>query len=167
MIHRFAILFALVLSVGGLALAQEGGPSVSVVSIAPVTVAPGHTAQATMLFRVNGGYHINSHKPNDELLIPTEVKFDLPTEIMVQKVTYPEGQSLTLPFSPDAPLSVYSGDFKVLAAIRPALNSPPGTFRVHGELKYQACSDRQCFPPKKMPIQFDVKVTKPGKSHKK
>ena len=36
----------------------------------------------------------------------------------------------------------------------------PGTYRVHGELRYQACNDRACFPPKTLPVAFDVKVTR-------
>jgi hypothetical protein len=148
------------------AFAQEGPNSVTFVSAAPVVVAPGHTAQVTMIFKVGGGYHINSHKPLDELLIPTEVKLSPPTEIMISGIKYPQGQELNFPFSPDAKLSVYSGEFKVTAAVRPAQNAPKGTFRVHGDLKFQACTDRQCFPPKKIPMQFDVKVEKSKRTRK-
>ena len=40
---------------------------------------------------------------------------------------------------------------------------------MHGELKFQACNDRQCFPPKTTPVDFDVKVAKGAgtKSHRK
>jgi hypothetical protein len=31
---------------------------------------------------------------------------------------------------------------------------------VHGELQYQACNDRACFPPKKLPVEFEVTVLK-------
>ena len=79
---------------------------------------------------------------------------------MISGIKYPQGQELNFPFSPDTKLSVYSGEFKVTAAVRPAQNAPKGTFRVHGDLKFQACTDRQCFPPKKIPMQFDVKVEK-------
>jgi len=155
-----ATLLAAILVLATMCLAQEGPNSVSFESAAPVTVAPGHTAQVTLVFKVGGGYHINSHKPLDELLVPTEVKLSPPTEIMISKIAYPQGQELNFPFSPDTKLSVYSGEFKVTAAVRPAQNAPKGTFRVHGDLKFQACTDRQCFPPKKIPVQFDVMVEK-------
>jgi len=53
--------------------ASTGGPSVSLVTSEPATVAPGKTAQAELLFRVGPGFHINSNKPNSELLIPTSL----------------------------------------------------------------------------------------------
>jgi hypothetical protein len=154
------------LALATLSFAQESPNSVSFESAAPVIVAPGHTAQVTMIFKVGGAYHINSHKPLDELLIPTEVKLSPPTEIMISKISYPRGEELNFPFSPDTKLSVYSGQFKVTAAVRPTQNAPHGTFRVHGDLKFQACTDRQCFPPKKIPVQFDVQIQKAKRSRR-
>jgi len=142
------------------ALAQSGPPTVSFESASPVVVAPGHVGNVTLVFRVGEGFHINSHKPLDELLLPTAVQLSPPTDIMIAKIQYPDGEMLSFPFSPESKLSVYSGEFKVTAAIRPAAAMPRGTFRVHGDLRFQACNDRQCFPPKKIPIQFDVKVEK-------
>jgi len=37
---------------------------------------------------------------------------------------------------------------------------PAGRFRVHGFLQYQACDDRACYPQTKLPVAFDVKVSK-------
>lgn len=142
------------------AFAQGGGPNVSQIAPPTVMVTPGHTAQVTLKFRVADYFHINSHKPLDELLLPTEVKLSPPTEIMVSNVVYPLGHMLSLPFAPDSKLSVYTGDFDVSANVRAAQNMPAGTFRIHGELRFQACSDRQCFPPKSTPVEFDVKVSK-------
>ena len=56
---------------------------------------------------------------------------------------------------------MYTGDFAVTGLVRVAHNTPPGTYRVRGMLKYQACDDRACYPPGQLPVAFDVKVTKP------
>src|SRR3569833_368824 len=85
---------------------------------------------------------------------------------MIAGVTYPAGQQLTFPFMPNEPLSVYSGDFQIAGNVRAAKNAHPGTFRVHAQLKYQACYDRQCFAPKSLPVDFDVKVARAAR-HKK
>ncbi len=151
-----ATLFAAALS----AFAQSGPPTVSFESASPVVVAPGRTAHVTLVFRVGDGFHINSHKPLDELLLPTVVQLSPPTDIMISRIEYPQGELLSFPFSPESKLSVYSGEFRVSAAIRPAMGMPRGTFRVHGDLRFQACNNRQCFPPKKIPVQFDVKIQK-------
>lgn len=136
-----------------------GAPSVSLVTAEPATLLPGKTAPATLLFKVNNGFHINSNKPNSELLIPTSLKLSPPTDIMIAGTQYPEGQLVKFPFSEEQ-LSVYSGEFKVVPKVRASGALRPGTYRIRGELKYQACNDRQCFPPKTTPIAFDVKVGK-------
>jgi len=159
----FNVLATLVL-MSSAALAQQQYVTVAPVDVA--AVAPGKTATLKIDCRVNQGFHINSNKPNSELLIPTELKFSLPTELMIAGVTYPAGQQITFPFMPNEPLSVYSGDFEVAANVRAARNAHPGTFRVHAQLKYQACNDRQCFAPKTLPVDFDVKIARAA-SHKK
>ncbi|MDT8066763.1 MAG: protein-disulfide reductase DsbD family protein [Terriglobia bacterium] len=153
-----AALFTLALAFAVAASAQTGPPTVAFVSASPVVVTPGHIAHVTLTFRVGEGFHINSHKPLDELLLPTVVQLDPPTDIMIAKIEYPEGEMLNFPFSPESKLSVYSGEFRVTAAVRPAAAMPHGTFRVHGDLRFQACNNRQCFPPKTIPVQFDVKI---------
>src|SRR5262249_24290024 len=63
-------------------------------------------------------------------------------------------------FDPTQKLSVYSGDMVVKAVIIPQRAAPTGTYTVHGEFKYQACDNNACYPPKKLPVQFDLKVSK-------
>ncbi len=156
---------AIVLATAVAAFAQSGPPTVAFEPAAPVMVAPGRIARVTLVFRVGEGFHINSHKPLDELLLPTVVKLDPPTDIMIAKIEYPQGEMLSFPFSPESKLSVYSGEFRVTAVVRPAAAMPHGTFRVHGDLRFQACNNRQCFPPKKIPVQFDVKVARAKSRH--
>jgi hypothetical protein len=130
--------------------------------VAAVSVASGKPAKVEMKFRVADGYHINSNKPGSELLIATALKFDLPTDIGVGKVTYPAGKELTLAIAPDQPLNVYTGEFVITALVSATRTATPGSYKVHGSLKYQACNDRACFPPREAPLDFDVKVTRAG-----
>ena len=71
-------------------------------------------------FRVASGFHINSNTPKSEFLIPTGLKMDLPTDIVLGKIDYPAGKDLTFPFSPDEKLNVYSGDFAINGGGAPA-----------------------------------------------
>jgi hypothetical protein len=112
--------------------------------------------------RVNRGFHVNSNKPNGELLLPTVVHLNPPQGIMIVNVQYPAGEQLALPFAGDAMLNVYSGEVDVTAEVRVPKSAALGTQRVHGEVRYQACNNRQCFPPKTTPLEFDVKVVKPA-----
>jgi hypothetical protein len=137
-------------------------PSVMFAPMLPVKVLPGKAAQVDLDFRVVPGFHINSSHPNDTLLVPTALKLDLPTDITLAKVNYPPGKDMTFEFLPGEKLNVYTGDFRITAQVRPLSTVSPGTYRVHAVLKYQACDNRQCYPPREVPADFDVKVQKPG-----
>ena len=76
-------------------------------------------------------------------------------------IAYPEAEDLALPFAGHEKLSVYSGDFEVTAEVRVPKSAAIGTQRVHGQVRYQACDNRQCFPPKTTSLEFDVKVVRP------
>ena len=158
-------LLLIVLLLSGVAFAQRPTtPKVTAAPIDNVTVKQAGSSPVTMQFRVAPGYHINSNKPKSELLLPTVVSLDVPTNVSVAKLTYPVGEELTFPFSPDEKLSVYTGDFTVKALVVTSKATPRGTYRVHGNLRYQACDNRACYPPTNIPLSFDVTVAKPAKT---
>ena len=135
-------------------------PKVEQVPTQPVKVVSGKSSTATFVFRVAEGMHVNSDKPLDELLVPTTLKLQPPTQLMVAKINYPEGELMNFPFSPEEKLSLYTGDFGIKALVRVVPGTGPGIYRIKGELKYQACNNRQCFPPKSLPVILDVKVSR-------
>jgi len=163
MIKR-ALVIALLASTSAFAQGPAAVKRVSAVAVDDVSVSQGGSAPVKMLFRVAPGYHINSNKPKSELLIPTVVSLDVPTNVSVARITYPAGKDMTFPFSPDEKLSVYTGDFVVRAKVITSKVTPKGTYRVHGNLRYQACDNRACYPPTSVPISFDVAVAKPASS---
>lgn len=148
------------------ASAQTGkAPSVSMAPVGLVTAARTTQTKVDLNFRVASGFHINSNAPKSEFLIPTALKMDLPTDIILGKIDYPAGQDLSFPFSPDEKLNVYSGDFTVALAVHPLRSVVPGKYVMHGVLRYQACDNAQCFPPKTLPVSFEVKVVKEPATH--
>ncbi len=159
--HKSKLIGPLALLIGT-AWAQGGGKSPSV-AFAPVGLVTAPRAAPTMVdlnFRVASGFHINSNTPKSEFLIPTNLKMDLPTDIILGKIAYPPGKDLAFPFSPDEKLNVYSGDFTIAVAVHPLHAVVPGKYVMHGVLRYQACDNAQCFPPKTLPVSFEVKVVK-------
>ena len=165
--HKTA-LACLVALVAVPAMAQLGkGPSVSV---APVPLVTAQRAMQTIVklnFRVTPGFHINSNTPKSEFLIPTTLSVDPPTDIVLGKTGYPPGKDVTFPFSPDEALSVYTGDFTISVSVHPLHAVVPAKYMLHGVLRYQACDNAQCFPPKTLPVSFEVKVVKEPPSPRK
>lgn len=145
----------------GAASAQSGkSPYVTMAPVGLVTAQRTAQTKVSLNFRVNTGFHINSNTPKSEFLIPTQLKMDVPTDIVVGKIAYPPGKDVAFPFSPNEKLSVFSGDFTITLAVHPLKTVVPGKYVMRGVLRYQACDNAQCFPPKTLPVNFDLRVTK-------
>ncbi len=67
---------------------------------------------------------------------------------------------MSFAFSPNEKLSVYSGDFTVNAVLKAPANAAAGSYPVKGELRFQACDHSACYPPRSIPVQFQVTVVK-------
>ena len=147
---------------------EEFGPKGPVVTMAPAPVITAVQAKPTTVplsFQVASGYHINSNHPKSEYLIPTALKVEATTDIVVGKIVYPDGQDMSFAFAPDEKLNVYTGDFKVDVIVHPLHIIQPGKYAVRGSLKYQACDNTACYPPKNLPVSFDVKIAHAPKAH--
>lgn len=139
-----------------------GGRQPSVVYNPPeiTSISRGHLGGVVLQFRIPNGFHINSNQPKQEYLKKTELKLDAPTDIAIAGVTYPAGADRSFPFDPNEKLNVYTGDFAVKVLVRPLKTVMPAKYAVHGMLKYQACDNAACYPPKQLPISFEIKVIK-------
>jgi hypothetical protein len=102
-------------------------------------------------FRVEPGFHINSHKPKDELLIPTELQLDSGS-LHIANEQYPPGSHFRLQVGSGEDLDVYQGEFRV--ALRIA--APKGDTTLSGSLRYQACDNAACFPARTLPVKIAV-----------
>jgi hypothetical protein len=102
-------------------------------------------------FRVQPGFHINSHQPKDELLIPTELKLDVGS-FHIANAQYPPGSHFHLQVGSGEDLDVYEGEFRVALRIEP----PKGGTTLSGSLRYQACDNAACFPPRTLPVKIAV-----------
>ncbi len=164
---RFVRLTLIFLATACLSFAQTPGKAPTL-TVAPVPLVTAQRARQTMVnldFRIPPGYHINSNTPKSEFLIPTALKMDLPTDIILGKIEYPAGEDRSFPFSPDEKLSVYTGDFTITVAVDPLHSVVPGKYQMRGVLRYQACDNAACYPPKSLPVSFEVKVTKEPSEH--
>lgn len=145
------------------ACAQDPGRGRVWVSMVPAgltNIDRGKPGTVDLQFRVARGFHINSNQPKQDYLKKTELKLDAPTDIVIGRITYPPGQDRSFSFAPKDKLSVYSGDFEVQVTVRPLHNVLPTKYAIHGFLKYQACDNAACYPPKQLPVTFEVKVLK-------
>jgi|KBSMisStandDraft_5_1062788.scaffolds.fasta_scaffold03710_8 hypothetical protein len=155
-----AILFLEVVAAFGQDSPGSRRPTVTLLPNEVISVARGHSGTVELIFRISSGFHINSNLPHQDYLKRTELKLDAPTDILVRKIAYPDGEDRSFPFAPEEKLNVYSGDFTVTVEVRPLRTVLPTKYAVHGRLKYQACDNAACYPPREAPVTFEVRVTK-------
>jgi len=131
---------------------------ISVDHTAQISISKGKTTDVPFSFHVNDGMHINSHLPSSELLIPTTLNISPAPQFKIGKIIYPKGMELALPFDPTEKLSVYTGTVNLSLPITVPDSTHAGVYTLHTEISYQACNDRACFPPRKLPVDLTVKV---------
>ncbi len=115
-------------------------------------VKAGEPQGVELRFRVEDGFHINSHTPKDELLIPTEIRFNTGSVVKVVSQDYPKGSLFRLPVGAGETVDVYQGEFRVKVNVV----APKGSSTLVGVLKYQACDNAVCYPPKTLPVVLAV-----------
>lgn len=117
-----------------------------------VSAPAGKPTAVELHFRVAPGLHINSHTPKDSYLIPTELTIPAASGVMLQSATYPEGTDVTLPADPTTRLNVYTGEF----IINTRIVAEKGNHLVEARLRYQACDNNACMPPKTITVAIDI-----------
>lgn len=117
-----------------------------------VTLPAGKPSIAALHFRIAPGLHINSHTPREEGLIPTTFSIPEGSGVRLDGAIYPPGTEFALPIDPMSKLSVYTGEF----IVRARFVATAGNHLVEGRLRYQACENNSCMPPKTIIVAIDV-----------
>jgi DsbC/DsbD-like thiol-disulfide interchange protein len=112
-------------------------------------VKAGKRSVLELRFHVMDGFHVNSHTPKSELLIPTQITLQSVAGVKLAAVEYPAGTSYSLAADPSEKLDVYTGAFTVKLPVV----AEAGEHTVDGTLRYQACDKAACYPPKSLPVQ--------------
>ncbi len=137
-------------------LSAQTSPQLAVTPPEQITVKRGATATVKVTATLSDGFHLNSHTPAEDFLIPLTLKWAAgPVE--AGEVTYPKPQTVKVPFQ-EKPLSVLTGKFELATQFKVPAGASPGPVIVTGKLRYQACNDKSCFPPKTLDVKVPVEV---------
>ena len=120
-----------------------------------IEVSAGKPQTVDLRFRVDPGFHINSHKPVDELMIPTSLKLEPNARFTVLDLQFPPGAPFRLGAGVGELLDVYQGEFRVALRLG---SMPVGETTVNATLRYQACDNAACFPPRSLPVRLVLKA---------
>ncbi len=106
---------------------------------------------------VEDTWHINSNKPNDEFLIPTELEIKSDNNFELKTVSYPKHKEMDFGFS-DKPVAVYEHEFFIGAVISVPADLAPGSYSLNVVLQYQACNDASCMPPSSVDTLLVIEI---------
>jgi thioredoxin:protein disulfide reductase len=134
---------------------------INVLNVAPlrkITVPLKGTAEAIVALQLRDGYHVNSDMPSDAYFIPLRMTW-APGPVEAVSVTYPKPQLEKLAFS-EKPVSIFSGNFEIVTKFKAGAGSVLGQNVMTAKLRYQACNDRMCLPPRTVDLALPVEVVK-------
>jgi thiol:disulfide interchange protein DsbD len=113
--------------------------------------------QAKIPVTVKSGYHVNSSTPSDDYLIPLKLTWTSTGALEGGTVNYPKPSLEKYEFA-EKPLSVYTGNFELVANFKVAAKAPTGPGMAVGKLRYQACSNKACYPPKTIEVTVPYQI---------
>jgi hypothetical protein len=116
-----------------------------------------HAFDVAVVAEIMPGFHVNSNKPSEDYLIPTQLLPALPAGFKVLSTTYPPGKLTKFEFS-EKKLSVYEGTFTLRMRVQAPAGAPLGKTMLPLTLRYQACNDSACLPPVKIPVALEIEV---------
>lgn len=139
------------------ALSAQMAPQMKIESQATVKAKRGAPATVTLKVSLPAGFHANSNKPTDPNLIPLTLKW---TGGPLQEgvITYPKPLLEEYTFTAGKPISVVTGAFDLVTKFKVPATAETGPAAQTGTLRYQACNDRMCFPPKTVNVNVTVSI---------
>lgn len=155
-ISFMALVLSLIINLISLPQSQDVA-SISVIDKS-VKVAQGEKFSISLAITVSPTWHINSNKPNDDFLIPSELTAR-GNGLKLIAVNYPKSHELKLSFSEEL-VSVYEATSNAKLTFSISQDAPLGKQKVLIKLDYQACNDVSCLPPNETNTEIEVEVVK-------
>ena len=125
----------------------DGGPTVAVKVIGPAeSFQPGLERTVSVEIAIFAPFHINSHLPAEEFLIPTVVNIKPQEGVKVVRVDYPQGELKKFMFS-ESPLSVYEGTVRIAVVLALSSDFSGKDLLFGGNVGFQACDNNSCLAP--------------------
>ena len=125
-------------------------------SITGGAVTKGRAAKGTVVLSIPGGLHVNSSRPGNRYQIPTNVRLSA-QGARVSGPNYPRGITRKFQFS-DTTINVYEGTVRFPFTVTVPAGFRGDTVRVRAVVRYQACTDEVCYPPRNKEITMTARV---------
>jgi thioredoxin:protein disulfide reductase len=133
-------------------------PDVGAKLVVPPSLAPASRGNIVVEMKIGTGWHVNSHTPSEKFLIPTNVVLTSSAGTLFP-FRYPKDVEKRFSFSPE-PLRVYEGNVRFETDLGLSADAK-GTVEIKGSLTYQACNEKMCFAPARVPLEATISIAAP------
>src|SRR5215207_998996 len=142
---------ALPLLVFALTARPAAGAAVSVSAL-----QPGKPAMAAVVLEIKPGFHAHSNTPSETFYIKFSATVKDNPAVKTGAVVYPKGEDHEYPAL--GKLNVYTGKIVVRFPVEAKPDTKPGPVKIAGELRFQVCDDKVCYPPAKAPFEIATTI---------
>ena len=150
------ILSIIALSLGLFFLAGVSAASAQSVTGNIGTVTRGGSVKGTVTLSIPGGLHVNSNRPSSQYAIPTTLRVSA-VGAKITGISYPRGRNRKFQFS-ESLINVYEGTVSFSFNLSVPANFKGNVVRVRAVVRYQACTDEVCYPPRSKEITLTARV---------
>lgn len=164
MLRKSALLLALTAFFGSAAPQAQRGPAKAELTplIETETVVPGSEVRVALQVQLPEGYHMNSNKPRDPMLIPVVLTIpapdqQLPAGVTLKEIVFPAPADLQQRGA-DQPLSVFEREFAIGAVLKIDASVAAGKVSIPARLRYQACDETMCYIPTRAETGWEFTV---------
>jgi cytochrome c biogenesis protein CcdA/thiol-disulfide isomerase/thioredoxin len=124
-------------------------------------VVAGTQARLALQVALPDGFHVQSNRPRDLSLIPTELTVEAPAGLRVTEVVFPKAVDFVQAGLPE-PLLVFDQRFVIGVVVEVASSVTAGAITVPVRLRYQACDDKMCYAPSTVQAAWTLPVVAAG-----
>ncbi len=118
---------------------------------------PSDTATASFIIDVESKHHMQSNKPAQEEMIPTNLFLELTDGLEYGEITYPKGHEREDKIL--GKLSEYDGRVEIKVPLTVAEDADKAPRTIRGVLQYQICTDSgTCYPPQRVSVEIPVQM---------
>lgn len=139
---------------GAQASAASLPEDVLVATPSKVEAETGKAAEARLKLAIKEGYHINAN-PASQYQIPTQLTVEQAEGITAGQPKYPASVTRKFAFS-EQPLAVYEREALISVPLNIAASAGKGERAVSARLRFQACDEQVCYPPKTLQVSIPV-----------
>lgn len=125
-------------------------------SIGGGTVERGKTSRGVLILNIPDGLHVNTNRPNSPYAIPTTARLS-GRGLKISGPFFPKGKSRRFEFSKDT-INVYEGTVRLPFTVTVPANFRGNSISVRAVVRYQACTDEVCYPPRTAEITITARV---------